>query len=134
MSCRDQTEPWARMKPVYKSGVRRVRNTPAISPGSWQRSLSLPGCCCWSGIPEGSSAVGAYYQSGRAETLNTNTCPGTLYLPKYLADKSKVLQTTSRTQATQVLSRKTSPLKVHLRQQYRTRSNAPPKLSLKTQT
>lgn len=93
MSCRDQTEPWARTKPVYKSGVRRVRNTPATSPWSWQRSVSLPGCCCcWRGIPEGSSTVGAYYQSRRAETLNMNTGPGTLYLLKYLADKSKVLQ------------------------------------------
>lgn len=93
MSCRDQTEPWAHMKPVYEFGVRRVRNTPPTSPGSWQRSLSLPGCCCWwRGIPEKSSTTGAYYQSRRAETLNMKTCPGTLYLPKYLADKSKVLQ------------------------------------------
>lgn len=134
MSCRDQTEPWARMKPVYKSGVRRVRNTPATSPGSWQRSLSLLGCCCWSGIPEGSSAVGAYYQSGRAETLNTNTCPGTLYLPKYLADKSKVLQNYFQDPGYTGTSGKTSPLKAASPSTVQNSKQCSTQLSLKTQT
>ena len=116
--CRDQTGPWAYVKPVelihlVKKGLEKP-HLPA--PGAGKE----PCLCWWRGVPR-SAGPWAHTSRGGGQILNVKTCPGTLLPTAPGRQKPNVLW-----DYFQYPQGKQAPWRWTFYKQYRIQGNTPP--------